>query len=346
MPYRLRFAAVAAATIAVIGGLWLLQRHDEAPPPDALRAPSSARKTTVSPPGAALFEVARPQVASSARGAKPLPPLPRSLQDTDVDGWLGVDDQGHLVVTPGVRRFFDYFLSATGEESPATIRARIVAEIEKRLPPAGAREAIALLDHYLAYRDRVRELEQSSNGPEDLHKRLDEVHRIREQSFGAADATAMFGEEETVQRLDIERRQVLADDALSPTERQQQLDALEQELPADVKEARDQATGPLRLAREEKELRAAGAGAAEVRALREQEFGAAAADRLQALDQERSQWQQRMADYRAARDTIENDPALSPEARTQAIAALRSRSFNPQEQIRVEALERMEALNQ
>jgi len=41
------------------------------------------------------------------------------------------------------RRFFDYFLIASGERSPADLRARIVAEIEVRLAP----EAAAAADH-------------------------------------------------------------------------------------------------------------------------------------------------------------------------------------------------------
>src|SRR5689334_7743323 len=49
-------------------------------------------------------------------------PLPRSLQDTQVDGGLAADANGHLIVAPGVRALFDYFLSATGEESPQIIR--------------------------------------------------------------------------------------------------------------------------------------------------------------------------------------------------------------------------------
>ena len=72
-------------------------------------------------------------------------PLPRSLEGTEVDGGLAADPEGHLIVGPGVRALFDYFLSATGEEPAELIRARIIAEIEERLPPTAAREAIDLL---------------------------------------------------------------------------------------------------------------------------------------------------------------------------------------------------------
>lgn len=252
-----------------------------------------------------------------------------------------MDDAGHLVVTPGARWFFDYFLSATGEESAARIRARIVAEIEKRLPPAGAREAIDLLDRYLAYRERVRTL-QESGAPEDLQQRLNQLHEIRQQIFGDDNAAALFGEEENTQLVDIQRRQVLSDQTLSPDERQRKLDALEQQLPASVREARAQALGPVRLMQEEQQLREAGAAPEEIRALREQQFGAEAADRLEALDRERAEWQQRVDDYRTARQAIEANPSFSAAARAHAVDMLLGERFTPQERLRVEALDNIQ----
>ena len=344
MRRRLRPLALIAAIVLAIGGAWLFrERRDPARGNENARTRSSS-SSIVPPPAPVVFDVRPPPAPEPHGGATGPERLPHSLQETDVDGWLGVDDRGHLVVTPGARRFFDYFLSAAGEESPEQIRARIVAEIEKRLPPLGAHEAIALLDRYLAYRDRVRELAEAGT-PEDLEQRLDQLHQIRAQILGDADAAAMFGDEEKVQRLDIERRQVLSDGSLSPDQRQRRLDALDQQLPADVKEARDQALAPLNLARQERGLRADGASAADIRALRQQEFGAAAADRLEALDRQQAEWQQRMQDYRTARRAIDSDSSLTLEARADAIAGLRAQRFDAQEQIRVEALDRIDSLN-
>ena len=42
---------------------------------------------------------------------KALTSMPASLDGTDVDGELAADAQGNLVITVGVRRVFDYFLS-------------------------------------------------------------------------------------------------------------------------------------------------------------------------------------------------------------------------------------------
>lgn len=262
-------------------------------------------------------------------------PLPQSLEDTAIDGWLGVDDGGQLVITPGARWFFEYFLSATGEESSAQVRARIIAALRERLPPAAMSDAIALLDRYLAYRERTRELVESGSAAEPLPTRLDQLHALRVELFGENDAAALFGEEETVQRLDLERKEVMADASLTPDERARQLADLDQRLPESVRASRAQSLEVLQATQEEAALREAGGSADEIHALRAQRFGAEAADRLAALDAERAEWDQRVAAYRAARAGIEADARLSPDQRAHAIDRLVADSFSPQERLRV-----------
>ena len=88
-------------------------------------------------------------------------------------------------------------------------------------------------------------------------------------------------------------------------------------------------------------LRASGAPAAEIRALRERSFGADAADRLEQLDRQRAVWQQRLDDYREARDATERNASLDAGARDRAIETLRAERFTPEERLRVVALDRI-----
>lgn len=333
---------IAAAAIALVGSLALLWRR---PHDGGIRGQQTTHRSaaTASQPALSL-RVPDMAAANSGHPSSPRPPepgpLPASLQDTDVDGWLGVDDAGHLVVTPGARWFFEYFLSATGEESAQEIRVRIIAEINKRLPAAGAQEAIALLDRYLAYRQRAQEM-TATESTTDLEQRLRQLQDIRRQVFGDADAAALFGEEENILSVDIARARVLHDDSLSPQERQRQLDELEQQLPEPARAARAQAMGPLQLAQDEADLRAQGADPEEVRALRESRFGSEAADRLEGLDRERAEWDRRVADYRAAREGIEADQTLTAEQRARAADELKGQRFTPTERLRIEALDRI-----
>jgi lipase chaperone LimK len=149
----------------------------------------------------------------------------------------------------------------------------------------------------------------------------------------------LFGDEEQVQAVDVQRRQVLSDQTLSTDDRERRLQALDQQLPPAVRAARADAMAVGHLRGDEQQLRAAGASAQEIHAWREHRFGTEAADRLAALDRERAAWEQRLDDYRRARQVIDGNAALTAEARTRAIDALRAARFTPAERVRIEALD-------
>ena len=72
---------------------------------------------------------------------------------------------------------------------------------------------------------------------------------------------------------------------------------------------------------------------------REALWGKEAAARLGQLDHERARWNERIEQYLLARSRIDANSALSPNARAQALAALRAQQFNAAEQRRVASLE-------
>ena len=79
------------------------------------------------------------------------------------------------------------------------------------------------------------------------------------------------------------------DEFLGEAERAERLEALEARLPERVREARLQATGPLRVRQEVEALRDAGASEREIFAARERAFGTEAAERLAEMDRERAE---------------------------------------------------------
>jgi lipase chaperone LimK len=259
-----------------------------------------------------------------------------------------VDADGHFVPTLDARRLFDYFLSATGEEPSEALRARIVREIERRLAAEPAREALALLDRYLAYRDRVRAL-AAGGSPDvaDLETRLATLEALRREMLGAAAADAFFAEDEAQARRVLETRRIADDPTLGPEARAKRVEALyaaaEADLPPEVREARAAGRLATTLRQAEADVRANGGSPAEVQALRERLAGPEVAGRLAELDAKREQWQTRVAGFRADRERIAKDPSLDPPAREAAVRALLERSFTPAERRRVEALDRLEA---
>jgi lipase chaperone LimK len=166
-----RWAVIAAAAVAVL--TWVARRGPGASVP--------ARPT-------ATLAVASATPVRPARGAEI---VPRSLVDTEVDGELGVDGDGNLVLTEEVRRFFDYFLTATGEEVPAVIRGRIESALDARLPATAAGQGRDLLRRYLAYREAARELDPDG----DLERRRLAVRSLRTRHLGAEAADKLFASE-------------------------------------------------------------------------------------------------------------------------------------------------------
>jgi lipase chaperone LimK len=281
------------------------------------------------------------QLAPIQRDAKP----PASLRDSSVDGELLVDASGHFTPTPRTLALFDYFLSATGEEPAAQLRARIEAEIAKRLPPDAAPEANAFLDRYLGYRDAAAQMandvQLAASG--DLERRLQWLRELRREHFGAPLAATLFGDDERALEIAIEQQRVESDASLSETEKTARLEELELQLPDAAQRARQASTAPLRLFHAEQELRARGGSDAELRALRESMVGPEATARLEERDRARAAWNERLVAYRAERDAIRADAALDAKAREAAIEALRAKRFDARERIRVRVIDEMES---
>ncbi len=326
----------AGVLLVVVLAAALVVRHGRHAPP-APPAPST-------PPPAERMHAAEPAAApgpTAAPTARIEPPaaLPGSLEGTDPDGALRVDDAGHLVIDLELRRLFDHFLSATGEEPLATIRARIVAALHARLPATAEAEAIAILDRYLAYRDAARQL----SPPADPRAGLGQLHDLRARMFAPEVARAFFADEEAATYAALDRRDALLDPALSPAERDRRIAEIDSRLPAAVREARAAATAPIDELNREQAMRAAGAGDDQIAAARAAAFGPEAAARLAELDRTRAAWDARLARFRAARAALLADPGLDDAERSRRIAELLASSFTPQEQIRVAALDQIAA---
>lgn len=265
--------------------------------------------------------------------------VPTSLEGTDPDGAVTADAAGHLVIDLELRRLFDHFLAASGEEPIATMRARIIAVLRARLPAVAAAEAIAILDRYLAYRDAARRLAPTS----DVVAGLDRVHDLRARLFSPAVATAFFADEEAATYAALARRDVLADTTLSAAERDRRLAEIDARTPAAVLEARAAAMAPLYELSRETALRAASASDQQIAAARTAALGSAAAARLADLDRAHAAWDARLAQFHAARAAVLADPWLDDAERRHRIDDLLAQSFTPPERIRVEALDRMAA---
>lgn len=313
---------LALAALGIAASLW---RGD-----DPSRPPAPPQGVALRPAAGLVVTEPAPDV---------LPPLPASLRDSEVDGALVVDASGRFVPHASALALFDYYLSASGEEPLPVIRARILAHARESLPAAAAAEAEALLDTYLRYRDEMRVLTSEGRAPVDLERRLQWIREERRRNFGASLAETLFGEEERVVAVDLERRRVLQDAALSPEEKTRRIAGLEAELPQGVRESRARVAALARSNSEVAALRESGAGEAAVFAAREREFGTEAAERLAALDRENAAWEARLAAWRQERADLLADASLAATERAARVEALLAERFDAQERLRVRALD-------
>ncbi|NVJ02434.1 lipase chaperone [Myxococcus sp. AM009] len=336
-----------AALCALLGAgvfSWWKARATPLPPGPAVTAvaplAASAPRAGVPAPRRAA-PTAPPTDAASPASA--LPPMPGSLHDTEEDGSVQVDATGHLVVSPDLRRLFDYYLSAMGEEALPVIRERILASLRaKNLPAAAMDEAVRLLDDYLAYRDAARTFAANQRGAAlDVGARLESLRELRREHLGAW-ADGLFGDEERVDAVSVERMKLQQDTTLTPEERERRIAALEEQLPADYRASRDEALRPLQQQTVERELVESGATAEDLRQHRLATVGPEATERLEAMDREEAEWARRLAEFRARREALgQSEP--NPAARQAAVQRLLIDSFTPEERLRVEALDAIDA---
>lgn len=267
--------------------------------------------------------------------------MPRGLRGTRPSGALVVDADGHFVPGPEALLFFDYYLSASNELSVEALAELIQRGIRARLDPPADAEAEAFLGRYLDYLaagDREFRSPGVADGA-DLERRMQWTRELRRAHFGAELAERLFGDDETAARVHLERRRLRSDPELAPEERAARLAELEARYPESVRAARARATEPLRYAREESKLREEGATAGEIEQLRVERFGPEAAERMRKLDEQRADWNRRLARYRSERDAILAESFVDPQQRVDTIESLRAEHFTASEMRRVAAME-------
>lgn len=271
--------------------------------------------------------------------------LPPSFEGTTVDGIFRLDADGNLLISEDIRRIFDYFLAAVGEEplraSVARLRAYIVAQL-----PANAREqALTLLNQYLDYKRQLvlleRDLPQMAN-LDALRQRESAVQALRARLFDSQTQQAFFGREEAYNQFTLQRLAIAHDRQLDDNAKAVAIDQLRNSLPAEMQDAvLPQLQNDLR--QQTAALQAAGAKPEQIRQLRQQLVGAEATQRLEALDQKRQTWKKRIAQYREEKTAIENNPGLSASDKRAAINQLALENFDERERLRLEAAEQLSA---
>ena len=243
--------------------------------------------------------------------------LPQSLQGTEVDGEIIIDANKQLVVTEGLRRLFDYFLSALGEEEESVIMARVEHYIRHHTPEPAASQAVALFDQYVAYLKAIAEIEKrygnlqlqaSKSGKLDLNmvdQQRQEIARLRQQYFDQPTITAFFGAEDSYDDYSIEMVRIEQNEQMSDAQKQAARRDYVSRLPESaIKTNITQQANIGELMTRTEQMKAAGASPEALYEMRRELVGAPAAERLAQVDREDASFDARFTQYEAQKQRL------------------------------------------
>ena len=273
--------------------------------------------------------------------------LPRSLKGTQVDGEIIIDENKQLVVTEGLRRLFDYFLSAIGEEDEAVIFARVESYIRHHTPEPAASQAVAIFSKYVAYLKALPEIEKrygnlqlqaTKNGELDLNaiaQQKQDVANLRQQYFDKTTITAFFGAEDEYDDYSIAMVKINQDKQMSDAQKEAAKQDYISRMPDNATKANiaQQANLEELISRTE-QLQAKGATAEELYNMRRELVGAPAAARLAQVDQQDAHFDQRFKQYQAQKQQLLSQNADKVQAQTQ-IHQIEQQLFNETERKRL-----------
>lgn len=274
--------------------------------------------------------------------------LPPSLEGTTIPFNLEVTSDGQLVVNANLRRLFDYFLTLDGEEPLDTILARIEELLKNHLPETAQARAIEVLHQYFDLK----------NAEIALALQMDENYKATGQRYSVAEMRRLlrdlrasnldpeayngfFGVEDKRDDYTLARLKIQEDDSLTAEEKKAALAALDHMLPEADQIHLQQERQTESVYSEVEKARSEGASDAEIFHIREQAFGAKAAQRYAEADAKKAQWESRISAYRQEREEILNNPGITEQDKNYQIDRLRQQHFEGNELKRIPVIDRI-----
>lgn len=329
-PYWLwvSIVAVIAAIIAVI--MWFKPEQNATESAvDASTTLNSSRQSISdkSDPYKGLENSSRNTQAKFVTG---LEGLPRSLQGTEVDGEVIIDENKQLVVTQGLRRLFDYFLSAVGEEEETIIRARIETYIRSFVPEPAASQALVIFDKYVAYLKALPEIEKrygnlqlqaTQSGQLDLNmiaQQKQDIARLRQQYFDKETIEAFFGAEDEYDAYSLEMVNIEQNKQLSAEQKEAARNSYISRMPNNlIKQNLEQQAGFNDLLTRTEQMKKNGATAEELYSMRRDLVGAPAAARLAQVDKQDDDFDRRFDQYENQKKQLLSQGSSNEQAQAQ-----------------------------
>ena len=268
--------------------------------------------------------------------------LPRSLQGTSIPWKLSYDANGRLIVTRELHRVFESFLLAAGEEGMDKALGRIREYIGLNLPEPAEKEALAILDGYMKYRDSLTRFKATADIStdratflEELKTAFDERRALRRKYLSPEVVDVFFSHQEAYDNFSYQRLEVSLNESLTNAEKDGKIAKLEEQLP-------EESRGRFRHQREERNLKmqiealkAEGGNEDKIYELRKDFYGEEVAKRWAYVEDNSKEWNQKMSQFFEAKESILAAPGLSQEEKDRQLQETRRSLFNGKEQMKL-----------
>lgn len=268
--------------------------------------------------------------------------LPSSLKGTS-HGVTLVSHLGELLITASLKDLFDYYLSASGEESTEEINDRVEKDLSSQLTDLALEQALNIWRHYILYKSSLVEFDQqyqidiaSLSQVEHLaflQQRQQSLIALQDQIFSASTAEILFKFDRQLDNHTLEKAKILASD-LTEEQKRQWLINLDAQLPIETVLSNERIEKQKHLLAISQEHNLTDEQRYRLRA---EQVGEAAASRLQLLDIERSEWKQRISVFIEKKQVL-LESGLAPKDYKASLEKLYQKNFSPEEQLRAKAL--------
>ncbi|MHB8950574.1 MAG: lipase secretion chaperone [Rhodoferax sp.] len=297
-------------------------------------------------PDAASPSPATPGSAPVATGAAFVPSMQGTVPDGDLRMLPGAQAALATSALPyaELKRLFDYYLSAVGEQTIEAITQEIAGDLQQRLSadqlPAAKRLLALYLQFKLALVDLEKKPELAGTDVKAIRQRLLAMQDLRSQFFSFEETQGMFAFEDDYDQDAVARLEVSQNPALNAAQKKEQLAALDASQSALLREEREAPRVVLKVEEMAQTLRAQGASEDDIYRMRSKELNPEAAARLAEVDRDESAWKSRIASYLDERSKLlQAQGDALPAEREAALAQLQQSQFNPDERRRLAAYE-------
>ncbi|MFT5163941.1 MAG: lipase chaperone LimK [Alteromonadaceae bacterium] len=341
------------ATVAVVSGLYLqLANNEQSELPVSQTLLPLPVQTPVQLPAAqqSIAKATLKQVVHQATDE--IPPefyqrMPRSLRGTPPPQTLQVDEQGHLVINQDIQKLFDFYLTATGEEPLKHIIARIKHQLDEQLNQPALSESVDILEGYLQYRNHIAQITNQAkqnpshdiNSPDGIKQVREQIADSREQFLSAQVIEAFFGRQDEYDHYMQGLQLIASNPELTPEQRKQALNELEQQTPQWLREQQQTANRLNEFRHFRQQIKTSDI---DLQRVAEQTFGIEAADRFSILAVKRQQWHDKIDDYHQQLASVLINNASNDKNRQEQIAQLREQHFEGGELLRIAVIDRQQ----